>query len=961
MDGKPVLWAKRRISRSYRHWGGSEMRLFGFTEARGFLPWAVFAFLGMQAFWFPREVPANPAQGQALGKEQVLSRLVTMERGWVENHGQWDEGAAFSAPGYFGITWVTKDGELRHVLNKREDCEKNEKDSREPRALGKLSGKPCPAQSWVVSERWVGGEVQGLRGEEGLGTKVSYFLGNDPQKHRSALPTYRYLSLGEVWPGVEVRLKASQKTVEKLFHVAPGADLGKVQVEMRGVQGLRLTEEGRIVVETGLGEVAFSEPVAWQERDGEKVPVKAAYRLVGKNRYGFAVQGADPSLPLVIDPILQSTYLGGTTWDVGYALAVASSGEVYVAGYTLSSDFPGTTGGAQGSKGGVGWDAFVARLDASLTTLAQSTYLGGSGWDYAYALAISSSGEVYVGGKTDSSDFPGTTGGAQASHAGDNEAFVARLDSNLATLNQSTYLGGSYSDFAYALAVSSSGEVYVAGETQSSNFPNTAGGAQASLAGGSDAFVAKLNSSLTTLNQSTYLGGTGDDLALALAISSSGVVYVAGYTSSSDFPNTAGGAQESHAGNNDAFVAKLNSSLTTLNQSTYLGGTGYDLAWALAIPSWDELYVAGETGSSSFPNTTGGAQPSLAGGSDAFVARFNSSLTQNPQSTYLGGTGEDVAYGLAISSGGDVYVAGLTYSSNFPNTAGAAQERYGGGVKDAFVARLNSSLTANPQSSFLGGTGGDEAYALAIASSGEVYVAGFTLSFDFPGTSGGAQTSYAGDGDAFVCRLTGDLAAVSLYSLTVTKTGTGSGTVTSDPAGIDCGSDCMEWFPKATKVVLTASPEAGSIFAGWSGDCIGKKPVKKLKMKSDRSCTANFALGPDLVVSLVSVTPASVQAGDKASVTYQVTNQGDYTTGKASRVSLVLSPDKMVDLADTFLGNQRIPKLAPGAGVTRSKSVRIGSGVAPGDYYLGAIADPLNSISETDESNNSDTAPLSVQ
>ena len=199
------------------------------------------------------------------------------------------------------------------------------------------------------------------------------------------------------------------------------------------------------------------------------------------------------------------------------------------------------------------------------------------------------------------------------------------------------------------------------------------------------------------------------------------------------------------------------------------------------------------------------------------------------------------------------------------------------------------------------------------------------------------------------------------YTLTVNLAGLGSGTVTSVPGGISCGVDCMEWFPKATKVVLTASPEAGSIFAGWSGDCIGKKPVKKLKMKSDKSCTANFALGPDLVVSLVSVTPASVQAGDKVTVTYQVINQGDYTTGKASRVSLVLSPDKMVDLADTFLVNQRIPKLAPGASVTRSKSVRIGSGVAPGDYYLGAIADPLNSISETDESNNSDTAPLSVQ
>lgn len=199
------------------------------------------------------------------------------------------------------------------------------------------------------------------------------------------------------------------------------------------------------------------------------------------------------------------------------------------------------------------------------------------------------------------------------------------------------------------------------------------------------------------------------------------------------------------------------------------------------------------------------------------------------------------------------------------------------------------------------------------------------------------------------------------YTLMVDKAGLGSGTVTSAPGGISCGVDCTEWFNKGTKVVLTASPEAGSIFAGWSGDCIGKKPIKKVKMKSDKSCTANFALGPDLVVTLVSVVPGSVQAGEKVTVTYQVTNQGDYTTGKASRVSLVLSSDTTIEMADMLLGNQRIPKLAPGAGLTRAKSVRIGSGVVPGDYFLGVIADPLDAIQERDESNNTDGAPLSVQ
>jgi hypothetical protein len=705
----------------------------------------------------------------------VARRLAVLERGWVPNAGQWDERAAFAAPGFFGITWVTKEGELRHVASK-EECEKPTPEAREPEVGAKRFRKPCPVQSWVVSERWVGGKVKGIRGEEELETKVSFFLGNDPAKHRSGLPSYRYVSLGEVWPGVEVKLKASQKTVEKLFYVRPGADLAKVRVELRGANRLRLSQEGELVIETSLGELKLSKPVAWQEKDGQKLPVQASYRVFGKNRYGFAVQGADPRLPLVIDPILQSTYLGGSGVDSAHAVAIAPSGDVYVAGYTYSDDFPNTLGGAQASCSSCSSDhadAFVARLSADLTSNPQSTYLGGRWGDAASALAIAPSGDVYVAGETDSDDFPNTAGGAQESKgAVFGDAFVARLNSALTQNPQSTYLGGNGSDDAYALAIHpSTGEVYVAGYTFSTNFPNTAGGAQESYSVFGDAFVARLNAALTQNPQSTYLGGNGSDYAYALAIHpSTGEVYVAGYTYSTDFPNTAGGAQESYSVFGDAFVARLNAALTQNPQSTYLGGNGYDDARALAIAGNGEVYVAGYTLSTNFPNTAGGAQASKDGNSDAFVARLNASLTSNPQSTYLGGNGYDRAYALAIHpSTGEVYVAGPTDSTDFPHTAGGAQESYGGGSDDAFVARLNAALTQNPQSTYLGGNGGDYAYALAIhPSTGEVYVAGPTDSPNFPHTASGAQESYGGGSDdAFVARLMRDLQALSAANLSI--------------------------------------------------------------------------------------------------------------------------------------------------------------------------------------------------
>jgi hypothetical protein len=570
-------------------------------------------------------------------------------------------------------------------------------------------------ESWVISERWVGGKVQTIKGEEELPTKVSYFVGNDPSKHKTNLSTYRYVSLGEVWSGVEVKLKATQKTVEKLFYVQPGADPSKIVVEVDGAKGLKLSKDGEIIIQTGLGELKLSKPIAWQEKDGKKLPVEVSYKLIGKNRYSFEVAKADPSLPIVIDPILQSTYLGGSNDDSAEAIAInPSTGEVYVAGATYSTDFPNTIGGARGSSGGSG-DAFVARLNPELTRILQSTYLGGSYEDRATALAVNpTTGDVYVAGITLSPDFPKATGWAQGNNNGGLDAFVARLNSSLTQLLQSTYLGGSGWDEALAIAVNpTTGDVYVAGNTLSPDFPKTAGGAQAIKSVGSDAFVSRLNSNLTRIFQSTYLGGSGWDEALAIAIHpTTGDVYVAGRTSSTNFPGTTGSAQASNNGGFDAFVAKLNPNLTKILQSTYLGGGDDDGALAIAIhPTTGDVYVAGRTLSFIFPGTTGSAQARKSTGSDAFVSRLNSSLTQILQSTYLGGEDEDEALAIAIHpTRGEIYVAGRTASTNFPGTTGGAQTGNNGGF-DAFVARLNPSLTQILQSTYLGGGDDDEGFS----------------------------------------------------------------------------------------------------------------------------------------------------------------------------------------------------------------------------------------------------------
>jgi len=685
-------------------------------------------------------------------EKQVDERIFGVHVPFIANAGQINPAVAYYAPTFAGTTFVTRDGRIVYSLSGR----------RSP-ASGRRS--PDRTSAWSLTESVVGGRAHPIGGDR-ASTRVSYFLGNDPARWRSGVQTFESVSLGEVWPGIEIELRAQGKSLEKVFTVRPGADSSRIRMSVAGALRLRADRSGALIASTGPGDVTLTPPAAYQEDHGARRDVPVAYEARGRE-YGFRLGGYDPALAVVIDPLLQATYLGGSGDEFAIGLAIhPTSGEVYVAGQTDSANFPGTTGGAQAANDGI-WDVFVARLNATLTTVDQATYLGGSSTDQPLAVAIHpTSGDVYVAGFTSSTDFPGTSGGAQATSAlGNNHGFVARLNAALTTLVQATYLGGSGSDLAYALAIHpTSGEVYVAGGTTSNDFPGTTGGAQAAISGGGDAFVARVNAALTTLGQATYLGGTGNETAQALAIHpTSGDVYVAGGTNSTDLPGRTGGPQPGYGGGaSDAFVARLNADLTTLDQTTYLGGSANEYGQALAIhPTSGEVYVAGITNSADFPGTTGGAQAPFGSVIDAFVARLNADLTTLDQATYLGGSDYDYGNALAIHpTSGDVYVAGFTTSANFPGTTGGAQAA-NAGARDAFVARLNADLTTLGQATYLGGSSDDQAQALAIhPTSGDVYLAGASSSADFPGTAGGAQAAYAGGGqDALVARLTANLAA----------------------------------------------------------------------------------------------------------------------------------------------------------------------------------------------------------
>ena len=804
--------------------------------------------------------------------DQMQEKMAAMAMPFEPNQGQFAPEVAFAARTFAGTVFVTKDGRIVHALAGKPEQTKDAKkdneataDDNAPRERRSGSGTPR-GPGWALVESLQGAGELAPVGSQPSATRVSRFAGGAAANQTSSISTFDRVRLGEAWPGVSVELAARGSNVEKLFTVAPGADAKTIRLRVAGANSLRLSNDGSLIAATDNGAVAFTPPVAFQDIDGQRRTVSVRYKLLADNAYHFELEDSyDRSQPLVIDPLLQATYLGGSRTDQAFALALDANGDVLVAGETTFNDFPGTSGGAQPANGG-NEDAFVARLSGNLTTLLQATYLGGTNTDVAYGLALDASGNVFVAGVTASDNFPGTTGGAQPANGGGDgtDAFVARLSSNLTTLMQATYIGGSGSEGAQALAVDASGNVLAAGYTTSTDLPGTSSGAQAANGGGLDAFVARLSNTLTTLAQSTYLGGSSDDNASALALDAGGNVFVAGNSQSIDFPGTSGGAQPASGASGDAFVARLSSTLTTLAQATYLGGSNTDLANALALDASGNVFVAGDTTSTNFPGTTGSAQTTYGGGfRDGYVARFSNSLTSLAQATYLGGSADDRAFALAIDAVGNVFVAGGTVSANFPGTAGGAQPA-SGGFEDIFVARLTNALTTVGQATYLGGNVNDEARAMALDASGTVFVAGYTQSTDFPGTAGGAQPVIRA-ADTVIAKLTLEGEA---GTFTVTATAGANGSVSPPTQMVASGN-------AATVIVTPNSGFMISSVAGCGGSLSGNT-YTTAPVTANCTVTATFTTATPVSFTVTasagpngSVSPATqmVASGNAATVT----------------------------------------------------------------------------------------------
>jgi hypothetical protein len=756
-------------------------------------------------------------------------------------------------------------------------------------------------------------------GEAAMPGEVNYLRGSSASTWQTSLHRYARVGYPELWPGVDLQVFEHGGVLKYEFHVRPGASPAAIQLAYAGADSLSLDATGGLRIATDMGALRDAAPVSYQMIDGARVPVDSRYALLDaateshdastatagraasaatatsatavaagaaavERRFGFDVGTYRRDRELVIDPGVEySTLLGGASHDTIASILVDALGNAYLAGTTQSPDFP-TTPGAYKRTGATSnfSDVFVSKLNATGTALIYSTFIGGSSFDWGRRLAVDAAGNAYVAGQTQSSNFPTTSnafdrsiniGACPRCGVDPYDAFVTKLNASGSALVYSTYLGGIDIDGARGIAVDSTGAAYVTGETTSADFPTTAGAFNRTNRTNYDIFVTKLNPAGSALVYSTFLGGTAADNGERIAVDGNRNAYVLGFSSSADFPTTAGAFDTTANGGFDVVLSKLNAAGSALVYSTFIGGSDFDSGGALVIDGAGRAYVGGGSGSLDFP-TTPGVFDATPDGNDAYLLALDPAGSSLVFSTMFGGAGSASATGLAVDVDGSIWVGGGTTSTDFPVTAGAVRSTLNG-FADAFVAHFSPGGTSVLYGTYVGGNQSDSALDLALDMSGDVYIAGQTYSPDFPTTAGALDRVFNGDplvfwGDSFVLKLNVEGTTpppttpppttpppttpppttpppttpppttpppttpppAQTATLTVTASGRKSVRVTSAPAGINVstGSTGSASFTTGTSITLTPSDGRDAIFSGACSSGVSKR----------KSCTFTF-------------------------------------------------------------------------------------------------------------------------
>jgi hypothetical protein len=543
---------------------------------------------------------------------------------------------------------------------------------------------------------------------------------------------------------VDLEFRYSDGALKYEFVLAPGGNPSAIRMRYEGVEGLALDgATGDLLVHIASGTLRDLAPISYQPSTGGIEGVGSTFVLLADDTVGFRVDDRDTGLPLIIDPgLVFSTFIGCSDRDIPTSMFVDGNGHIWITGSAWKDDFPTTPGAYQTDFSG--GDAIVVKMDANGSALLYSTYIGGWSTESGVDLHVDGSGLLYLVGVTGSNDFPVTGDAYCATLKSATDFFILTLDVDNSTMVHSTYFGGSSFESVSDCHFDEDGLVYLAGSTNSSDFPVTNGSFDTTYVGGwTDAFLSAYNVTNASLEYSTLLGDTGTDSVIDIHVEGA-AVYLCGTTSSGRFPVTSGAYDTTYAGANDVFVCKLNITSSVMEYSTYLGGTSLEEVYGLAVDAQGQAYVGGDTFSTEFPTTEGAYDRYLDTWSDMFLLKLDATGSYLLNSTFLGEGNPDYGGLVELDEDGCVYVVGFTYSREFPVTEGCYDPTLDA-KKDIVMARFDNNLTTLQYATYIGGEDEETANDLIVLGPGSLLLVGNTRSADaFPSTPGAYETDLNG-------------------------------------------------------------------------------------------------------------------------------------------------------------------------------------------------------------------------
>jgi hypothetical protein len=722
---------------------------------------------------------------------------------------------------------------------------------------------------------------------------VNYFIGNDPKRWHTDIPTFSRVVYQNVYPGIDLTFYGRGGQLEYDWLIHPHANPAAIAMTIGGAGSVHLDHSGTLLLRTSIGVIRQRAPSVYQLQGRQRIAVSGAYRLAGRARVSFRLARYDHAQPLVIDPVLAfGTYLGGDA--IAEGVAFDNSGNVYVTGEVTGS-IP-TRNPYQPAKA-ANEDAFVTELAPSGSDLVYSTYLGGAMYDEAFAIAVDGSGSAYITGQTVSSDFPGLSGVVVPPYY--NAAFVVKLNP---TGDKILYAHGDPNPLGISgtgIAVDGAGDAYYTATVY-----HDTGTAVRTYA-----VVNELAPDGSLIHAQALSGSLGDTNAGGVALDGQGNVYVAGYTNAPDF-YVSHALQPKLVGGYDAFLVKYNFDTVGLVYSTFLGGGGDDSATGVAVDANGNVYVAGSTTSTNFP-TASPLQSSLAGKQDGFVTELNPSGTAYLYSTYLGGheTGVEAFKAIAVDGAGNAYVTGGTSAADYPTVNALPGSSFKG--HDAVVTEIAAGGGSLVYSTFLSGTGTNYGTAIAVDPAGNAYVAGSTTSTDFPTSPSAYQHSLSGKRSAFAVKLvapppptpTPTGTATPTPTTTSTPTSTPTPTSTVVPSATSTGTAVATSTSTSTRITTAAATATSTPVPTPTSTPIPTAtatkvppPVKPDILLKSSKITSGKKLKVTVITSPSADVTITIQAKSGKDVLFRVVSMGQADgSGKLSKsIKITYNPDKQV-------------------------------------------------------------------